>query len=317
MVRLIKYLFLVGGISCIFSYSLFLIINYGLRNQKNDTFPVIKELVQSNENHQVLFIGSSLAKNNINPIVFDSISKLNSYNFGYPGAKIEHSYMIINRYLHSNHPYPKMILIMLEPYVLDSTIDINFPVQYYPYYKDTMIYNFVSKYDSDIKMIKYLPFLGITKYNDYLKNLGIMGVLFPNRLTSTLKKGFEPLFENSWKTEIVLPENKTNVVIIPKKRSYSGLKYMETICKTCKEKNIKLYFIIPPKFHPNGSKTSESKGDFFTKLQPFIEKYSVKILDHSNLDICQKKEMFFDWHHLNNKGARIYTEFLNSNLIFN
>ena len=91
---------------------------------------------------------------------------------------------------------------------------------------------------------------------------------------------------------------------------------MDAICKTCKEKNIQLYFIIPPKFHPDGKKTTEGQGDFFTILKPLIEKYNVILLDHSNLDICQNKELFFDWHHLNNDGARIYTQILNSNLSY-
>ncbi|HSH65390.1 MAG TPA: hypothetical protein VLB84_06205, partial [Bacteroidia bacterium] len=98
---LIKFILITATSSFLLSYFIFLLINKGLRNQKNDTFPVINELVNSNSYHDVLFIGSSLAKNNINPLVFDSITHGNSYNFGYPGAKIDHGQMILNRYLNS------------------------------------------------------------------------------------------------------------------------------------------------------------------------------------------------------------------------
>src|SRR3954468_23392928 len=234
MFKLLKYLMVLSGITFLISYFAFLFLNHGLRNQKNDTFPVINELVRSHENHEVLFVGSSLAKNNINPLVFDSITHLNSYNFGYPGAKIDHGQMIINRYLHSNHPLPKKVILILEPYVLDTTLEINFPVQFYPYYKDPIIYAYVSKYDEDIKLIKHFPFIGITKYNDYLKNLGITGVLFPNRVTSSLIKGFEPLDETTWKKGKELPENATNEELKKDKNNIDyGLKCLSEICKQC------------------------------------------------------------------------------------
>ena len=313
MLRLIKYVIVLAGISFLISYSLFVFLNIGLRSQKNDTFPVINELVNNNENIQVLFIGSSLAQNNINPIVFDSVTKSTSYNFGYPGAKIEHSQMIIKRYLNSNHPPPQKILIMLEPYVLDTTLEINFPVQYYPFYKDTIIYNFVSKYDPDIKFIKKFPFLGVTKYNDYLKYLGVSGVLFPNRLTSKLLKGFEPLDKNSWKENNELPKNRTKELLISKRKLDPEINRLEEICKLCSQKNIQLYFILPPTYKGKREK-NYNPDNFINDLKLIVEKYNIHLFDNSDIDLCQKKELFFDYHHLNKKGADIYTRIL-ANLI--
>lgn len=310
MIRLLKYILVLSGITFLVSYFAFLFLNHGLRNQKNDAFPVINELVKSNENHEVLFVGSSLAKNNINPIVFDSVSHLNSYNFGYPGAKIDHGQMIINRYLHSNHPTPKKIVLIIEPYVLDTTLEINFPVQYYPYYKDPIIYDYVSKYDEDIKLIKYFPFIGITKYNDYLKNLGITGVLFPDRVTSSLIKGFEPLDETTWKKGKEVPENATNEDLKKSKNnSKYGLKCLSEICRQCSLKNIKLYFVFPPTFHSKDSKPYDATK-FMISLVPIITQYGVTLMDHTDLDLCGKKELFFDRHHLNKEGAIIYSKIL-------
>ena len=309
----IKYLIVIGCFAIVISYSVFLFVNYGLRKQKNDTFPELKELLSGNKNFQILFIGSSLAKNNFNPMVFDSLSNQNSYNFGYPSAKISHNYMIINRYLHSNHPSPEKILLVLEPWILDSTVEINFPVQYYPYYKDTMIFNYVSKYDNDIKAIRDFPFIGITKYNDYMKFLGITGVFFPNRTTSILIKGYEPLDEKSWRENGVQMENKLYKVL-PKSSRNSGIRFLDNICKLCEEKHIQLYFVFPPTYHLKSSKTNYDIKTFMNELHPILSKYSIKCIDGTNLDLCQKKYLFFDGHHLNKNGAAIYSKIIAESL---
>ncbi len=311
MSSLLKYILAICLGAFIVSYLFFMFINLGLKNQKNDTFPVIRELVNSVENHQVIFVGSSLAKNNINPLVYDSINKVNSYNFGYPGAKIEHNLMIIKRYLQSNHPAPQKIFIVLEPYVLDSTTEINFPVQYYPYCNDSTIYNFVSKYDPDIKLVKYFPFIGVSKYNDYLKNLGIMGVLSPNRITSALIKGYEPLDAGSWKVDAEVARNKTKQIIPTNIKNHNeGLKHLEGICKACSEKNIQLVFVLPPVYHQKSTVNKTSPIAFVAELEPLITEYNILLIDHTQIELSFNKEFYFDWHHLNSRGAKIYTAIL-------
>lgn len=311
MGRLLKYLLILGATAFVISYLLFAFINYGLRKQKNDSFGVINELVGGNSNYDVLFIGSSLSKNNIDPFVFDSVKGSNSYNFGFYGAKINHSRMMVSRYLHSGHPAPKEIILLLEPYILDSLSKINFPIQYYPYYEDTAIYNYVSKYDPEIKLIKRFPFIGITKYNDYLKSLGLTGVFFPGRTTSAPTKGFEPL-NGSHIAEVertaVLTDDPLNMPL--KHVTKEGLQCLEDICKMCLNANVRLVFVMPPTFLSEKIRKKYDVRKFEEALQPFLAKYNVTLLDHTGIDLCKKGELFFDGHHLNKTGAGLYTRIL-------
>lgn len=313
MYRLIKFLFAIGTFVFLISFSLFSFLNYGFKNQQNDSFAVINHLVKSNENHQVIFLGSSLAKNNINPLVFDSVTGLSSYNFGFYGAKINHTEMILNRYLHSNHPAPKSIFLFLEPVVFDSLMKINFPVQYYPYYKDSIIYNYVSKCDSDIKLIKKFPFIGICKYNDYLKQLGIMGALYPNRVISAPIRGFEPQYGSHIQFAKDEVGKKSNVIGITKITN-EGLENLDKICSTCSEKKIQLFFVLPPTFLSEKIKKGYDVEKFIAVLTPFINRYKIKLVDHSRIDLCKKEQLFFDGHHLNANGAMVYSKILAGSL---
>jgi len=309
MVRLLKYFAVLFFCAFAVSYALFSFLNYGLRHQKNDSFGVINELITSNADHRIVFVGSSLSKNNINPLVFDSITGTNSYNFGFYGAKINHSEMIIKRYLSSHHPVPETIFLMLEPYILDSLNKINFPVQYYPYYNDSLIYEYVSKCDEDIKTIASFPFIGITKYNDYLKSLGIAGTLFPNRIAKGLIKGFEPL-HGSHMAEI--EKASFDKALKSEKINDEGLRCFESICRLCQQKKIKLVIVIPPTFLSERIRKKYDVKEFISVLNPFIVKYNMLLLDHTSLDLCYKKELFFDGHHLNDKGANVYSRILAS-----
>ncbi|HSH67756.1 MAG TPA: hypothetical protein VLB84_18590, partial [Bacteroidia bacterium] len=143
--------------------------------------------------------------------------------------------------------------------------------------------------------------------------LGISGLLFPNRITSQLIKGFEPLDEKKWKIKDEVPVNNTNENLEKKIKQRAlnyGIKCMTEVCILCKNKKIQLYFILPPTYHINGS--AYNVEEFSNQILPVLKRFDAKLIDHTKLELCREKELFFDTHHLNKNGAARYTAILSA-----
>ncbi|HTL81689.1 MAG TPA: hypothetical protein VL651_08290 [Bacteroidia bacterium] len=295
MKRLLLYLGTLLTVFIAVSFIATNLLEYGLKLQRKDSFGTLNHLTANSEAHDVIFLGSSLAKNNLDPAVFDSITGFNSYNFGFYAAKIDQNRMILERYLSSSHPAPKMVVLVLEENAVD-TLYIKFPPQYYPYREDSIIYNYVAGYDKGIWVLHYAPFLGITQYNDYVKKLGIEG-LFSSMKNVNNHKGFDPLTGIHKMTTTRFSDKNIRI-------SEKGYSEMERICVLCRDQNIKLVFLVPPYYY---TRKGAVHSGFADQLAALRDKYAIIIMDHTTWPQHVQKSLFYDKAHLNENGARLYT----------
>ena len=307
MIKLFKYIFFIIAVSVLLSFVLFSLMNVGLRKQKSDFFGTLNHISQSTENHEILIIGYSLAKNNFNPYVLDSMMHINSYNLGMYAYRINETEMLLRSYLASTHPLPKYILLVIDNNILNP-INLEYPAQYYPYYNDSTIYNTISKYDKDMQFVKKFPVFAITKYDDYMKRLAIMGLLQPEKIKSGLYKGFEPLEVSSLKGNHF--ENLLRLIC-----NKDGIDLLNSFCALSTARGIKVFFVLPSLYQ---KQIDVQKNNLYMDnpaIQNIVSKFNVGILNYRNSDFSKRKDFYFDQIHLNKNGADEFSKCLALDLL--
>lgn len=236
----------------------------------------------------LIIAGSSRAVHHYVPDILKDSTSLEAYVIGQDGQGIISMYPLIANLL-SRHT-PEIIIYDITP-----------------------CFDF---YDDDL--IRYLGWLRPewkkhpavdSVFNDidpysYIKNLP-MTFRFNGKLPSILKcyltsssefdKGYSPLHG-------VMDEAHTRT-LMPVSDSHSTLKidYLRKLMALCREKNIKLAFVISPAYqllNPND----------ITLLRSLAQPFGIPVYDYSSAPEFHKMEYFNDADHLNHNGATLLTQ---------
>lgn len=119
--------------------------------------------------------------------------------------------------------------------------------------------------------------------------------------------GYIPLYGHIRK-EIIekeLPEKKHSVEI----DSYK-LFYLEQLVKEAGEKGTQVVLVISPSW-----KGGNLEVEAYSCIRFLVEKYGVRLFEYINSDICEDPDNFEDSSHLNDKGAKEFTEGLVSRIL--
>jgi len=79
-----------------------------------------------------------------------------------------------------------------------------------------------------------------------------------------------------------------------------NLFYFNKIVETCQKNNAKLILIIPPATFGKWPGHEE----ILAAIEPYKNAYDIKVLDFS--EIIMKKEYYYDHHHLNANGVKLF-----------
>ena len=123
---------------------------------------------------------------------------------------------------------------------------------------------------------------------------------FPNLLAG--KKGTMDRSLKGWKP--LIGEIDTTGIIAeeyPFPMDEERIKLMDKFISTCKNNGISLVFAVSPMYIC-------SKEDVFRYPRELAHKNNIPFLDHyKDSDYVGKKELFYDFGHMNEKGARLYS----------
>jgi hypothetical protein len=93
-------------------------------------------------------------------------------------------------------------------------------------------------------------------------------------------------------------QKKSNVEIDEVK-----LQYLEQFVKEATSLGVKVVFVVSPSWK-GGIYTTEA----YSIIKELSNKYALSFYDYTDSDICDNPDYFEDSSHLNNKGARVFTE---------
>ena len=248
--------------------------------------------------HEVLILGSSRAHHHYDtPFLSDTLG-LDVYNAGYDGNGCVFAYgvldMIIERYR------PKLVLFDVEPafdvFVYDNDDSHKRYISLLkPYYRNTVVGEIIK----DVSCEEwYKVHSGLLRYNSKLISL-----LANQRQGRKEKlKGYEPLHG-------IYEDESDNAVTHRNKIDTFKLKYIEKLLCLAKKNDIIFAVVASPKY----GKTSSD--DDLRLVKDICKKYDVPFLDYyAAPEFMPHREWFRESMHLNEEGARAYSEMIIDNI---
>lgn len=242
----------------------------------------------------VIIMGSSRASHHYVPEIITQKTGMSCFNAGQDGNGIIMQYgrwkMISERYT------PKLI-------IYDITHDFDFVVN------DNMAYiDRLKPFCEDAEVRNYVASLYPIERVKTLSNLYCNNYKFIEMLSDCIRKtdymntsGYLPLYGHIRKevVEKKQAKKKTEIAIDNVK-----LLYLEQLVNEAEMKGAEVVFVVSPYW--NGGNYSI---DAYRSVQKIAEKYKVGLIDCLNSDISRNPDYFEDSHHLNDKGAKVFTEY--------
>ena len=250
-------------------------------------------------NEDVFIMGSSRASHHYVPEIISKKLGMSCFNAGQDGNGIILQYgrwkMLSKRYT------PKLLI-----YDISSGFDmaVNDNMTYVdrlkPFCSDANVKDYVSSI-FPVERFKTLSSM-------YCYNYKFIEMAFDRLRNGDYKEvgGYIPLYGHI-RSEVVekgQPEKETSIETDSVK-----LYYLEALIKEANEKGTQVVLVVSPTWM-GGYLTS----DAYFGIKSVAERYGVQFIEYIDSDICNNPDYFEDSSHLNDKGARFFTEDLMSRI---
>lgn len=248
----------------------------------------------------VVILGSSRAKHHYVPSIITDSLGLSCYNLGEDGKNIYFQYALLSLLL--AHHTPKIVIydcFSVDVIKTDFKYDLGSLSDLYP------IYGKRNDVDALIdlqgpKFISRISFSHVYRYNsrfiDYLSS---------NH--NNVQSGYVPLGG--------IYEGELGIINKKEETSTDDMKFMyiQKLIDLCQNKDIQIIFAVSPHFTLNENDGVISKK--YERVNELCNKNDIPFL-YYELDstFLQRKDLFRDIGHLNDNGARLYTQLFVSNL---
>jgi len=272
----------------------------GIKKNKAGIYNKYNELFLNTNHYDALFMGSSRAEMHFHPGIFDSITKLNSYNIGISGASPKISLAILKTFC-SQHGTPKFLIYNLDYFALkyDSNRLYSFP-RYFPYLSNTVLQKELNNIDPRFTSFYYNPIHSLPYSQiDYL-SVSLHGWFnVPGKYDTLCYKGYQT-------AEINTPLKRK----IPQPGySYIHLKnrqYLDSIIQFSKTNHIQLLLVCSP-IIDGGTKEVINKQQVINQIQNIAYLNKIEYWDYSNNNISKNHRLFVDNKHMNRNGASLFS----------
>ncbi|PZF74707.1 SGNH/GDSL hydrolase family protein [Taibaiella soli] len=275
----------------------------GFKNGNYPRYSVLNGMENGTINTDVLIQGNSHARVQIDPFVIDSAIGSNSFNIGSDGICFDVQYARYLFYARYNRK-PKMIIQVVD-YVFFGISSAQYNrEQYLPFLSNPDLFQMATRID--------IPFY--TKYFPFLKwqgepNAVVAGIRSslgkPEADDFKVNKGFGPN-DYAWQTDVVASFRQKYPRYIPDFDPFVFHQF-ETYLQSCKNDSIRMVMVLPPEYTPF-QKTVLLREGYLDMLRELAAKYNAIFLDFSKDPLCNHKEYFYNYTHLNREGARLFSE---------
>ena len=286
------------GMICSTAYYYF--ICHGLRTTR-EFFPGrLNHILYDTTRYDAVFMGTSRVVNGIDPLIFDSITHLHSYNAGMEGASFSAVDLFTRRFVINHHP--KYVFLNIDIYTLEKENSLyDFP-QYYAHLADSDI-AILAKRKKALSYGKYAPFIAVSYMDDYLKGAALndyLGIYPADDLTWS-HRGFSPVKSMDYHG---VSEK------IPLSFSYdtTNFKKLDALCRFCADQHCTVIFILAPIYRAFKSDKTNA-ADFYARLRNIESEDHVREINFI-ADSGFPQRMFVNRTHLNRRGAEVYSYIL-------
>ncbi len=244
----------------------------------------------------VLILGSSRANHHYIPKMIEDQLGMSCYNAGKDGNFLFYSYAVFKSV--QKRYRPKIIILDINPLEMQG-------YQYYdrlstlqPYYSNKPELRKLIDLKSSFEKIKILS--SIYPFNSMFIKL-VQGNLTRSLKSEDTLKGYQPLYGSN--INGIEPGEKHNVENTA--LDSNKIKILTKMAVECHKLGIQLLIVKSPLF----SKQDQSKADSI--IYNIAESNQTVFLNYGNLPMFMKEPSFFkDRGHLNNTGAKIFTNLI-------
>lgn len=244
----------------------------------------------------IIIFGSSRAANHYIPsIIADSLG-MSCYNCGQEGDGSLLAFARLGM-LTERHT-PKLVIYEITPrYDYLAGDDYTNHFRYLkPYYYKEAVHNIIDNFSAPENRLMMLSSM-------YRNNFAILVYCVDNLMFRDNMKGYTPLYgemkvQDKAKNGIGKKESETEKNVVDEKK----FQVMNDIVSLCKQKNIPLLFVVSPNYRG-------MMDDKYDVARLLAQSNDIPFLDYSGMEGVTHNPIFFrDGVHMNDKGARLYTE---------
>jgi hypothetical protein len=256
----------------------------------------------TNNNYNVLLLGTSRMKNGLDPLVIDSITGFSTYNAAVSGSSAIEANMILQAYL-VNNPPPKTVFLTADVILISSKKNVTVPVAYITCTDVPKIRSTLVDGGMPLGLYDIVPFLKLSEMTDLYRMSCVRGLLrLFSKQTPTSKRNNG--FINNYITTIKKdkPNAKKEMPV-----NVKCVKALDELISTCRQHNIKLVFVYAPEYKHYYTCNVTNLKEVMGVYEERAVKYGIPFLRYDSLDICFEGKYFKDNSHLNAKGAYLYS----------
>lgn len=256
--------------------------------------------------YNVLFLGSSRTETHFDTHVFDSVTKMNSFNLGVTGATPRIAYGVLKAYC-SKSALPEYLVYDLDFHFLKYGVDTirHFP-RYFPYLDNEVLCKQFNSIDGRFSQFRNNPFYSLPFSNIRLLAASLHGWLnIEGKYDTTYYKGFTKVcFTDTLKNNL---NRKFYGFIHPVERNY-----IDSIIAFSKEKKIKLLLLTSPMYEAVNTEML-NKNQVIEQLKCIAKINRLPYYDFSNQSFSKRKRYFTDYYHMTGEGAALFSRNFSQN----
>ncbi len=273
------------------------VMYYGIRKNEKGIFDKYNTIFLRKNNFETVIIGSSRAESHFNTLIIDSALHTNSFDIGIQGASLPFALDVFNAYL-ENSEFPRNIIFNIDSHInrCDNDTVFMFP-RYFPYLSNRTLYNALEKRDKRFAAFKFLPYYGLAYMGDNYCAAALRGYFNnPGKYDLDYYKGYTPVRDVKW--------NYKRYYACDDNSMYDRI---DSLAALCRIHHSNLYLVESPIFC-KASNEILNKRTLSEKLNLKVKSNRLTLYDYSNDSICNDSSLFADPYHMNELGAKMFTE---------
>lgn len=259
------------------------------------------DIYNENIDDSLIFIGNSRSRSQISPFIIEKTTGISAYNMGMDGQQFELQYLRWKEYKKNNAP--KYVVSIVDIFFLSENAGIYNHEQFLPYALNNKNYenyllnkNTFDYLDFKIPLIRY--------YGEQQSIITSLKNCFKQSYRGSTSKGYYPS-EEKWNDNNTTPYN---VEIQPRIKDI----YLKFI-KECKNEGIKIIMVYPPEYI-SSDKIILNKSSIIDSLKAIATQNNLNFIDFSKCSLNKDQTKFYNYTHLNKKGAEIFSSMLGDSL---
>lgn len=251
-------------------------------------------------NSDYIIMGSSRAYAQFNPAILDSILNINSYNLGYNGRQVRSQLLKYKIYRTEQTHKPKVILYELSPYSFSSYKKYE-SFQFVPYLHKKTMWNTFHEIEGFTWTDKYVPYWRYRNYKNEIRRIR-RGTSPYSKDKYKTYKGFCS-FDYHWNNKF---DSTETLYYLHNKKTIQAF---NQFINECEKDDIKVIFILSP-YYIKATENIKNKELMHQQIEKIAMKHQIPILDYTQHPISYDTAYFYNYSHLNRKGANLFTTVL-------